>query len=183
MSSPWVHKWARGSVMGSVLHLGPPQEEACEGGGCPSALYLRSWGGSSGGLVEKKASADGGLRPCPTCLWGVGGSLQVTGLDRATAVTPRCPASGRTEASHRGGGGSPGAQAPPARRPQAGGRPNGHSLSFRGLSGLQDGRVVHDGGLVLPPEGGRLEAGGTHAEGPHQPCQRRAQRGDLRGRR
>lgn len=50
----------------------------------------------------------------------------------------------------------------------------------RGLSGHQDGHLVHDAGLVLPAEGGSLEARGAHAEGPHQPRQRGAQRGDLR---
>ena len=68
-------------------------------GGVPLLLYLGSWGGvqSSGGLVEKKAFTDGGLRGCPACLCGVEGSLQVTGLDCATAVTtplPRVPQDG-----------------------------------------------------------------------------------------
>ncbi|XP_047629879.1 kelch-like protein 30 isoform X2 [Phacochoerus africanus] len=42
---------------------------------------------------------------------------------------------------------------------------------------------VYVTGLVLPAEGGGLEARGAHAEGPHEPCQRRTQRGDLRHRR
>ncbi|XP_048200092.1 kelch-like protein 30 isoform X1 [Perognathus longimembris pacificus] len=52
----------------------------------------------------------------------------------------------------------------------------------RWLTGHQDGHLVDHAGLVLPAEGGSVEARGPHAEGPHQPRQHRAQRRDLRHR-
>ena len=68
-------------------------------GGVPLLLFIGSWGGCSPREVwlRKKLSLMGGLRGCPACLCGVEGSLQVTGLDCATAVTtplPRVPQDG-----------------------------------------------------------------------------------------
>ncbi|XP_049568359.1 kelch-like protein 30 isoform X5 [Orcinus orca] len=57
--------------------------------------------------------------------------------------------------------------------------PDYHKWGFS-LAALNNDVYVTD--LVLPAEGGSLEARGAHAEGPHQPRQRGAQRGDLRHR-
>lgn len=52
-------------------------------------------------------------------------------------------------------------------------------LSDRWLTGHQNRYLVDHPGLVLPTEGSYLEACGTHAEGPHEPCQYSAEWRDL----